>query len=166
MLPIDSKYLSGELTAPGNISVPTLFSLNDVFRESLRKVQEHGHVQLVVRCEPLPQVQARLGEMTALIDDLLRIIISHSPAASRLFLYVDCEEDRTDVIDMALTEGFKRYTIKFVTNISAGQDWELASNATLTNCRQVLSRHHGSLVVNDLSSSGCKFSMTLPGKFE
>jgi hypothetical protein len=43
-----------------------------------------------------------------LFDVLLRMILNHPPQTSRLFLYVDCEEDFRDVIDMTLEEDFKR----------------------------------------------------------
>lgn len=164
MLPIDSKYSPGELNTLRSIPVPNFLSLNEVFRESLRKAQETRNLQVVVRCEPLPQVQVNAGELMPVIDDLLRMILSYPPTASKLFLYVDCEEDAADIIDMHVPEGLKRYNIKFFTNISTGAEWELANGQTLANCRQVLSRCQGSLAVNDVSSTGCLFSIVLPGK--
>ena len=94
------------------------------------------------------------------------MILNHHPQTSRLFLYVDCEEDSGDIIDMSLEEGFKRYNIKFHTNVTTHDKWKLANSQALINCRQVLSNHNGTLVVNDISSTGCLFTVLLPGKIE
>jgi light-regulated signal transduction histidine kinase (bacteriophytochrome) len=147
--------------------LPTLLSLNDVLRESLKKVQAKvDNLQLIVRCENLPQIKTSSGDLPTLFDDLLGMILNHPPTSSKLFLYIDCEEETTDLIDMPLEEGFKRYIIKFFTNVHTHENWKLVNSQTLVNCRQILSNHNGTLVVNDISSTGCLFSVTLPGKFE
>lgn len=147
--------------------VPELLSLNDIIQESLRKAQPQvAHVKLIVRCENLPQIKAVRDEMVKLFGDLLGMILNHPPDTTRLFLYIDSEEDKSDVIDMTMEEGFKRYFIKFNTNITTHDNWKLVNSQTLIHCRQILLRHNCSLVVNDLSSTGCLFSVFLPGKIE
>lgn len=144
-----------------------LLDLNTVLKESLKKAQtEVDHLQLIVRCESLPQIKADQAEMEKLFDDLLGMILNHSPQTSRLFLYVDCEEDSGDVIDMNLEEGFKRYLIKFHTNVTTHDNWKLINSQSLINCRQILSRHNGNLAVNEISKTGCLFSVSLQGKIE
>lgn len=152
---LEKKYLSG------------LLSLNGVFQESLKKAQvQVDKVQLIVRCETLPQVKADYIEMAKLFDDLLGMILNYPPNTSRLFLYIDCEEAASDVIDMDMEDGLKRYIIKFHTNIITHNSWKLVNNQALINCRQILSKHNGNLAVNDISSAGCLFSVSLPGKIE
>jgi aminopeptidase C len=144
-----------------------LLDLNTVLRESLKKVQsEVLHLQLIVRCESLPQIKADHEEIMELFDDLLRMILNHPPQTSRLFLYVDCEEDFRDVIDMTLEEDFKRYIIKFHTNVTTHGNWKLINSQALMNCRQILSRYNGNLAVNEISKTGCLFSLSLQGKIE
>ncbi len=144
-----------------------LLSLNDVLKESLRKAQSQvENLQLIIRCESLPDIKADYSEMLQLFDELLNMILNYPPKTSRLFLYVDCEEETTDVIDMTLDAESKRYTIKFNTNITTHENWKLMNTQSLINCRQILSRHNGNLVVNDISSTGCLFSLSLPGKME
>src|SRR5215217_5441997 len=78
-----------------------LLDLNTVLKKSLKKAQsEVDNLQLIVRCESLPYVKADHDEMVSLFDDLLGMILNHPPQTSRLFLYVDCEEDSADVINM------------------------------------------------------------------
>lgn len=144
-----------------------LLSLNEILQESLKKAQTQvDKAQLIIRCESLPLIKADHDEIVRLCDDLIGMILNQPPNTTRLFLYVDCEEDRSDVIDMTLNEGNKRYIIKFHTNITTHQHWRLVNSQTLINCRQILSKYNGNLVVNDVSSTGCLFSVSLPGKFE
>jgi len=147
--------------------LPGLLSLNAILQESLKKAQTQvDKAQLIVRCESLPAIKADHDEIVQLFDDLIGMILNQPPNTTRLFLYVDCEEENRDFIDMTLKEGFKSYLIKFHTNITTHEHWKLVNSQTLINCRQILSRHNGNLVVNDVSSTGCLFSVSLPGKFE
>lgn len=142
-----------------------LLDLNTVLKESLKKAQaEVDHLQLIVRCESLPHVRADRDGMVRLFDNLLGMILTHPPQTSRLFLYVDCEEETDDVIDMNLEEGFKRYIIKFHTNVTTHDNWKLVNSQTLINCRQKLSEYNATLAANEISKTGCLFSLSLPGK--
>jgi signal transduction histidine kinase len=164
---IDSTFSEQGYNTIKNSQVPALISLNDLIKETLRRAQsEVDSVQLIVRCETLPQVKADRDGMLKLFDELLGMILKYPPKSSRLFLYVDCEEDASDLIDMNLEEGFKRYSIKFFTNIITHDTWKLVNSQALIHCRQILSNHNGNLVVNDISSTGCLFSVQLPGKIE
>lgn len=144
-----------------------LLDLNIVLKASLKKAQSQlDHLELIVRCEALPQIKADHEEIMKLFDDLLGMILSHPPQTSQLFLYVGCEEDSGDVIDMTLEEGLKRYTIKFHTNVTTHENWKLINSQCLVKCRQILSRHNGNLAVNEIRNTGCLFSVSLPGKIE
>lgn len=166
---IDSTFPAGNYNTLDKKHVPpnAFLSLNEVLKESLKKAQAVvDHLQLVVRCESLPQVNGSRHEMIQLFDDLLSMILNHPPNALRLFLYVYCEEESNEVIDLTLTGSNKRYCIKFHTNITTHESWKLMHSQTLSNCRYILSRHNGTLVVNDISNAGCLFSISLPGKIE
>jgi hypothetical protein len=144
-----------------------LFSLNEILQESLKKAQAQvDKAQLIVRCESLPVVQADHSEIVKLFDDLIAMILNQPPNTTRLFLYIDCDEDNNDIIDMTLHPGFKKHLIKFHTNITTHEHWKILNNDTLINCKQILSRHNGNLMVHDVSSTGCLFAVSLPGKIE
>lgn len=164
---LNSPFPSGNYKTLETRQLPGLLSLNDVLQESLKKAQAQvDKAQLIVRCETLPHVRIEHGEMMKVFDDLLNMILNQSLPPSRQFLYVDCEEGMRDVIDMSLSEGMKRYVIKLHTNITTHDNWKLVNSKVLMNCKQILSRHSGNLVVNDISSTGCLFSVSLPGKIE
>jgi len=152
---LERKHISG------------LLSLNEVVQASLRKAQAQvDKVKPIVRCETLPLIVAHYDEMVKLFDELLGMILNHPPEGTRLFLYIYCEEDTSDIIDMTLEAGLSRYCIKFHTNVATHQNWKLVNSQGLTNCGQILSKHNGNLAVNDISSAGCLFSVLLPGKIE
>lgn len=145
-----------------NIHHTSMLSLNEIFRESMRKAQaEVDNLQVIVRCENLPKIEGNQKEMMQLFDNLLSMILNHPPKNSKLFLYVDCEEDEENSKNAE-----KRYIIKFNTNIAAHEDWKVINSQALINCRQILSGHNGSLVVNHINSTGCLFILSLPGKME
>lgn len=133
--------------------------LNDVFKASMKKAQEEvKNLQVIVRCESLPQIEGSYQEMLTLFDHLLGMIVHYPPKNSRLFLYVDCEEETNDC------NNEKRYLIKFNTNIAVPENWKVINSQALINCRQILSDHNGTLMVNNISSAGCLFIVSLPGK--
>ena len=166
MTTLDSKFSSKNYNTLEKKHAPGLLSLSSILQESLKKAQvQVDKTQLIVRCETLPIIKADHDEIVTLFNDLIGMILNQPPNTTRLFLYVDCEAD-SDAVDMALNEDFKRYTIKFYTNITTHEHWKLMNSQTLINCKQILSRHNGNLVVNDISSTGCLFSVSLPGKFE
>jgi len=142
-------------------------SLNSVLKESLKKVQGRvDHLQLIIRSETLPHIKADHGDMIKLFDGLLGMILNSAPQTSKLFLYVDCEEVSDPARGMNLQEGLKRYVIKFHTNVSTHDNWKLVNSQALAICRHILSNYHGTLVVNEISKTGCLFSFSLPGKIE
>jgi hypothetical protein len=165
MSAVDSTFPERDYNTLSKKHVSGLLSLNEVLRESLRKAQARvNSIQLIVRCEMLPQVRAGREEMINLFDELLGIILNCPPNSSRLFLYVYCEEEASEVIDHKLEHGFKRFVIKLHTNITTHDNWKLINSQALINSRHILSRHNGSLLVNDISNTGCLFSISLPGK--
>jgi light-regulated signal transduction histidine kinase (bacteriophytochrome) len=163
----DSSLPGKKYSALERKQVPGLLSLNEVLQESLRKAQAQvDKVRLVVRCETLPVIIADRDEMVKLFDELLAMILNHQVDATRLFLFIYCQEDNTDIIDMTLEAGLRRYCIKFHTNVATHENWKLVNSQGLINCKQILSRYNGNLAVNDISSTGCLFSVLLPGKIE
>jgi len=163
----DSAFPRGNNNALERKHITGLLSLNEILQDSLRKAQvQVDKVKLIVRCDMLPLIVADHDEMVKLFDELLGMILNHPPDGTRLFLYIYCEEDTSDIIDMTLEAGLSRYCIKFHTNVATHQNWKLANSQGLTNCTQILSKHNGNLAVNDISSAGCLFSVLLPGKIE
>lgn len=146
---------------------PALLSLNEILQESLKKAQAQvDRAQLIVRCENLPYIMADYNDMIKLFDGLISMILSQPPNTTRLFLYIDCDKDNSDIIGSSAKPGFDTYVIKFHTNITTHEHWKLLHNQTLASCKQTLLKYHGNLAVHNISSTGCLFSLSLQGKIE
>jgi hypothetical protein len=142
---------------------PTFISLNEIFKESLTKAQTAAnHLQITLRCETLPHVAGNQAELAKLFDELLDIILKYPPSGSRLFLYLDCEEEKK--ADTLLQDTFRRFVLKFHTNAGVPDNWKVVNSQALVNCKQILSDHNGNLALGHSSRTGCLFSISLPGK--
>jgi hypothetical protein len=166
MSPTDSKRTGNGIPAYQNVPFTSPLSLNDIFKDSIRKVQaQYDQTRFILRCENLPFSFGKKEEL----EELFRLLLSMIPAGApgqRVFLHVDCVEQSGDVMDLLLEEGLKRYVIRFHTNISTDTQWESLNQAALAHCRQILSIHRGSLQVNQIAQTGYLFCITLPGKIQ
>jgi hypothetical protein len=137
-------------------------SLNEIFKECMKEVQSQFEVNIIVRCQSLPDIQGNKQELSCLFHTLMTMIVGHSNASSRLFLYVDCEEEIFSGSDSLETN--KNFIIRFHSNISITEDWEKLNEEALEKCNNILSYHNGNFKVN--LNSGCLFSLTFPGKLQ
>lgn len=144
-------------------SNPAIFlSLNDIFNERIRKAQlRPGKVKIVARCESLPMVAGDREELATLFDILISLMIDNSPPGSDLLLYVNC---KTGQPFLSKNKGFLDYVIKFHTNLTTNEGWKDRNKEALYNCEQIINRHRGSFLVNNIFNTGCLFSISLPGK--
>lgn len=136
-------------------------SLNEVWRRSLKKNEGLlRNTSVTVRCELLPQVEGDPWQLEMLFDRLLSLILNNPPVGSRLFLYVDCQEEIFEKDGAEL----KKWTLRFSTNIPANEEWRQAHQPVLQECEKIVTRHNGELTVNRVQNTGCLFVMNLYGK--
>jgi hypothetical protein len=150
--------------APGAVPYAQIsfLSLNDLFNERMRKAQaEFNHAGLVVRCDCLPQINGFREEIIRLFDLLISMILNHPTKPAKLFLYVDCEENKE--AGKQQTDLFN-YLIKIHTNLTTDDNWKAQNREALAACERILILHKGSFAVHNISNTGCLFSITLPGK--
>jgi hypothetical protein len=139
----------------------SFLSLNDLFNERMRKAEaEFEHAGLVVRCECLPQISGYREEMTRLFDSLISMILNHPSKPAKLFLYVDCEENKEGKQQPDLFN----YLIKIHTNLTTNDYWKAQNREALAACERILILHKGSFAAHNISNTGCLFSISLPGK--
>jgi len=139
-------------------------SLNDVFREALRKVEGLlSRDNLIVRCDSLPLVTGTKEELKLVFDTLIEVIFA-STSRSRLFLHVGCSENQLDDKQPSSTTNMKRYQIRIQTNINTDKGWKDRHKNALDRCEQILSKLDGTFSVHAVS--GCLFTLTVPGKLE
>jgi hypothetical protein len=141
-------------------------SLNDVFREALRKVEGLlSRDNLIVRCDNLPLVNGTKEELKLVFDTLIEVIFA-STSRSRLFLHVGCSENQLDDKQPSPTNNMKRYQIRIQTNINMDKGWKDRHRDRFDTCEQILSKLDGMFSVHAVSDAGCLFTITVPGKIE
>ena len=162
---VTRRHLLNKTYDQKNFYPLTMLSLNDIFRESMRKIQPFfAQVKIIVRCENLPVIKGNLEDISWIFEEMIRIIFRYSGTKSQSFLYVDCEEGEAGFEDDIISEGFKKYTIKFRTNITPHENWEEVHKELLTKFRLILSKHNAKFQVNKPNHTGFLFSISVPGK--
>ena len=137
------------------------FSLHSIINDSIRKLQaHHPGTSMVLRCEVLPEAYGNRQELTEFFERLIGLIMAQPPNGSRLLLHIDCEH-ATFESNPARHQGI---SLKIHTNITTDDHWKLVNSQVLAQCKMIVNNHNGSLQVNQITGTGCLFSVSLPGK--
>lgn len=137
----------------------TEFSLNEIFTEELKLIQEEmSSSHLVIRSESLPDIRGEVLLIRQCLRTVLRLILEHAGTGSRIFLHIYCEEEK------AQKDKARYYHVRLQSNISIDPDWKLRHRNELALCHQIISLHDGHFSVNNITHTGCLFSIILPGK--
>ena len=160
--------MSSSVSKTNIVSDPESYSepinLNGVVREVLQRLQQGMGLDIIVRCEVLPVIEGDRKNIVRVFDNIAHMIISHLPTGTRLFLFVDCEEEMKEVSGPELVKTNRRYKLNFHTNISTNEAWKTAHEKTIDGCRTLLAQYGASFTVNEIRSTGCLFSISLLGK--
>jgi hypothetical protein len=119
-----------------------------------------NNANVILRCDHLPEVTMNEHDATTLCTLLLQSILQTS-TSNKLFLYIKCEEEEPEVINLG---NKKNYTISFHTNFVCDEQWKKKNENSLQQCAAIISGHGGKFVYNDAVTAGCLFLVTLPGK--
>jgi hypothetical protein len=165
---MDLSYLKSDLTSDIqkslNHSDGRSTDLNDVMQQSLHRFQSGIRNQnVIVRYESLPVIEADKTAMIKVFGSLVQMIINHPPEGSKLYLYVDCEEESREQ-DSETHYVSKRYFIRFHTNITTNEEWKAEYQRVLEECTAMLKQFGAGFTVNEIKNTGCLFSISLSGK--
>ena len=162
---ITDRQFSGRTYNFKNFYPLTMLSLNEMFKESMRKImKEPSASKIITRCENLPYIRGNKEDILVLFEELIMMIVNDKTAPSPLLLYIDCVEVKDDQ-PLDISEGFNTYILKFRTNISPSKNWEAEHGKALAKCREIVSAHNAIFLINSSNQTGCIFSITLPGKY-
>jgi light-regulated signal transduction histidine kinase (bacteriophytochrome) len=160
---LKSDLISGIPKSPNHLDVKST-NLNEVMQQSLHRFQTGIRNQnVIVRYESLPIIEADKKAMIRVFDNLVQMIINHPPEGSKLFLYVDCEEESREQDSETLYVS-KRYSIRFHTNITTSEEWKAEYQRVLEECSELLNQFGAGFTVNEIKNTGCLFSISLSGK--
>jgi hypothetical protein len=133
-------------------------------QQALQRLQRDKNSDIIIRCETLPVIEGDKKNIVRVFEDIVQMIISHSPTGARLFLYVNCEEENKEAINPELVKTNKRYKVNFHTNISTDEVWKTAHEKTIAGCKALLAQYGAGFTVNEVKLTGCLFSISLLGK--
>lgn len=140
-------------------------SLNEVVKESLEKIySRHKDVDAIVRFEILPFAFGKRAELLQLFDLMLHSIFKSTFSGTKLFLFIDCIEAGKENGSIVNTPEQDLFQIRFHTNIKCHDKWRSENEPALATCTEIISNHNGIFVVSDSNTSGCLFTITVPGK--
>ena len=150
--------------APGPVDT-TLVNMNEVVQHHLlsRRTQLEA-MQVIIRFDALPHISGSREDVSALLSHVFNSILESPPGGTKLFIYIRCEKDKSEVMDLSLPEGFQQYCILVYTNIVADEAWQLVQQPVLTDMQQRTTCLNGSFTHYSITKTGCLYQLVLPGK--
>ena len=161
----DANYLpaSGQ-PVPGPDDAP-LVNLNEVVQyHLLSRRQQVEALQAIIRFDTLPHVAAFRQDLSMLVSHLFNSILDNPPVGNKLFIYIRCEKEKSEVMDLTLPEGFQRYEISVYTSILADERWQQQQQPVLTDMQTLAARTGGAFTHYSIAKTGCLYHLVLPGK--
>ena len=134
-----------------------LTDLNELLKQVLQPLSGNGRNEdLVFRCSQLPFTRGDAAVFKEVFRELLRMIMARN--SGRKFLHISCEEKKPS------RGGEGQYEICFHTNFATDSNWIRLFGETILDCQARLRACKAFLQVNEISASGCLFSISLQGK--
>lgn len=142
-----------------------LVNMNEVVQHHLlsRRTQLEA-MQVIIRFDALPHVSGSREDVSALFSHVFNSILESPPTGTKLFIYIRCEKEKSEVMDLTLPEGFQQHCILVYTNIVADKTWQLAQQPVLADMQYRTARLNGSFEHYSITKTGCLFQWVLPGK--
>lgn len=143
----------------------TTANLNDVMQQVMHAMHTTSRQSKpIIRFEPLPEVPGSPQKFANLFQLLFQSIVSNGSAISKPFIYVKCEQQQSEEMDLRLPVNGLQHLISVYTNIAANELWLEQHCAAIENMKMILNELQGSLNCSAIENTGCLYLVTLPGK--
>ena len=160
-------YLPDNVPPAAEVSGTGLTDINEVVQyELISRQQQVQALQAIIRFDALPLVNTTRPVIAQMFHFIFDSIFQHPPSGTKLFVYIKCEKERTEVMDLSLPEGFQPYEISVFTNIIANENWQQQQQAAITGIRQGAESIKGTFENFAIDKTGCLYKLVLPGKFK
>ena len=161
----DANYFPANAQSAPVPADTTLVNMNEVVQHHLliRRTQLDA-LQAIIRFDAMPHIGGSREELSALVSHIFNSILESPPAGTKLFIYIRCEKDKSEVMDLTLPEGFQRYNISVYTNIVADEAWQLMQQPILADMQTRTARLNGTFDHYSITKTGCLYQLVLPGK--
>lgn len=159
-------YVPAQVPLPGDVTPATLVNLNEVIQyELVARREKIQALQAIIRFDALPHINSTRPLATQVFHHILNSIIQHPPEGTKLFIYIRCEKEMSEIMDLSLPEGFQQHEISVFTNINANESWQQQQQAVLTDIRQSIESIQGTFESYAIDKTGCLYKLVLPAKF-
>jgi len=143
----------------------TLVNLNEVVQyHLLSRRQQIEALQAIIRLDVLPHISTGGQELSRMMSHIFNSILDHPPAGTKLFIYIKCEKEATEVMDLSLPEGFQQHLISVFTNIVADDAWQQLQQPVLDEMQRLAQSANGTFISFNIVKTGCLYQLVLPGK--
>jgi light-regulated signal transduction histidine kinase (bacteriophytochrome) len=160
MLP-DRDPIQNLSEAVDTSNVVEMVDLNEVVAKVLQPFRSSGRNRnVIVRCAQLPMTRASRECIEHVINELIRMMVSQ-PSEAKKFLHIYCEEEKSEE---TMNSETSRYRIQFQANMNSDENWKLLHQENILILQSMLKAHNAFLIVNEIITAGCLFSLSLPGK--
>jgi hypothetical protein len=158
-------YLPGNVPPAADVSGNVLTNINEVVQyELIARLQQIQALQAIIRFDALPLVNTSRPVVAQIFHFIFDSIFQHPPAGTKLFIYIKCEKERTEVMDLSLPVGFQPYEISVFTNIIANENWQQQQQAAITGIKQGIESIKGTFENFAIDKTGRLYKLVLPGK--
>ena len=160
----DAKAEPVVLPASGMVDGDLLVDFNKTVQDSLQTVKARlTQLNVILRCDKLPHVEAGAADMKQLCDKLIHLILHYPPLKSKLFIYIKCNRLDSEMLPASLKGRQHAFEICFHTNSCNDALWQTAHMQELNDCARICAQYAGSFT-SAYGHTDCLFKLTLPGK--
>lgn len=139
---------------------PHNINLNELISAVLLPYQKRGrNHDLAVRCDSLPLTFGDPAALEHVLSELVRLILKH-PVSGRKFLHIFCEEDKS------VSNQPDRFILQFHANLIIDEQWKQLHMESILALQAILEKTNSRLIVHEIFTTGCVFSISLPGKLK
>jgi hypothetical protein len=158
-------YVPANVPPAAGSSVTELTDLNEVIQyELIARRQQIQALQAIIRFDTLPIVNTLRPVMAQMFHLLFDSILQYPPSGTKLLIYIKCEKERSEIMDLSLPEGFQPFEISVFTNINANENWQQQQQAAISGIKQSAESIKGTFESFAIDKTGCLYKLVLPGK--
>lgn len=145
-------------------AVSGLVNLRAIIASDFSRIEEKiNRLRAIIRCDVLPWVQENEISYSKLFQILIGTIVDHPPAASKLFIYIRCEKQNNEVLDMS-EHDFELFKISIHTNIDTDEHWLQLYQQKIEAIKNSYGMAGSTFNYNVIKNTGCLYSITVAGK--
>ena len=161
----NANYFPGNAQPHPGDAACALVSMNEVVQYHLiSRRQQIEAMQAIIRFDALPHVTAGREVISKMISLIFNSILDYPPAGTKLLIYIKCEPEKSEVMDLSLPEGFQQFVISVYTNIITDEAWQQEQQQPLAELQALVEGAAGSCSHYHIAKTGCLYNLLLPGK--